>query len=39
MWIIQGLLFSVVAGSIFGLGWHMFNEWRERANKEENKEE
>ena len=34
MWLVQLMLISLVAGTILGLGWHMVDKWRARAERE-----
>lgn len=34
MWIVEMLLLSLVGGTMLGVGWRLFDEWRERSNKE-----
>lgn len=34
MWLVEMLLLSLVGGTMLGVGWRLFDEWRERSNKE-----
>lgn len=34
MWLVELLLLSLVGGTLLGVGWRLFDDWRERAKKE-----
>jgi hypothetical protein len=34
MWLLEMLLLSLVGGTILGVGWRIFDEWRERSKNE-----
>ena len=34
MWIVELLLLSLVGGTMLGVGLRLFDEWRERSNRE-----
>lgn len=31
MWIVELLLLSLVGGTMLGVGWRLFDDWRERS--------
>lgn len=34
MWLVEAMLLSLVGGTILGVGWRMFDDWRERSQAE-----
>lgn len=34
MWMLEMLLLSLVGGTLLGIGWRIFDEWREKNSKE-----
>lgn len=34
MWLVEAMLLSLVGGTILGVGWRAFDEWRERSQAE-----
>lgn len=34
MWLAEAMLISLVGGVILGVGWRMFDDWRERSQAE-----
>jgi hypothetical protein len=33
MWMVELLLLSLVGGTILGVGWRLFDEWREKSER------
>ncbi len=34
MWLVEMLLLSLVGGTILGVSWRLFDEWRERSERD-----
>jgi hypothetical protein len=34
MWLVEMLLLSLVGGTMLGVGWRLFDDWRERTENE-----
>ena len=34
MWMLELMLLSLVGGTILGVGWRLFDDWRDRAEEE-----
>jgi hypothetical protein len=34
MWLLEFMLLSLVGGTILGVGWRLFDDWRERAGRD-----
>jgi hypothetical protein len=34
MWLLEFMLVSLVGGTILGVSWRLFDEWRDRAKEE-----